>query len=62
MIYLLIYVASPEGPLSFLEGIFQVPALAPGCLGRVLELAMVLITVVSGLDVLQKNRRLLADG
>ena len=61
VVYLLIYLASPEAALAFTAPVFEIKALSPSVLGLVLVALSLLTTLVSGLNYLINNRQLLAD-
>ncbi len=62
VIFLLTFLAAREPAFSWLNSaVFDRPGLSPAGLGKVLELTMLGLTLISGLDYLAKNRQLLAD-
>jgi len=61
VIYLLCFVASEEPAFSWLAGLFTIPGAGYQVVGRVCEIAMVVLTLWSGVSYVYKNRRLLAD-
>ena len=61
VIYFLLLLASPEPALGFLAPMLELKLLSAAVLGRVLIALSLVTTLVSGLNYLLNNRRLLAD-
>lgn len=62
VLFFLTYLAAQEPALAWLQGtLFEHALLSPGTLGKALELAMLGLTMISGLDYLIRNKGLLAE-
>ena len=61
VVYLLLFLASAETSFHFLAPVFDVTALSPAVLGRALIGLSLLSTLISGLNYLTKNQKLLED-